>query len=71
MGSIKKFFRKAMGKKLSSTRPGGTDPWGSRAITGIAPGDRGTNVGNGTRGSNRRPGRRGADTPLGPGRRRM
>jgi len=67
MGAIKKMFQKI---GASKTRPGG-QYGGSQGVTGIAPGDRGSNTGGGTRGSNRRPGRRGADTPLGPNRRRM
>jgi hypothetical protein len=51
-----------MMKKLfnQSTRPGKTKNLGSLAVTGIAPGEAGTNTGQ------RRPGRRNADTPLGP-----
>lgn len=68
MGAIKKMFNKIRGKK---TRPGGEERMGSQYITGIAPGDAGSNRGGGGGGRNRRPGRRNADTPLGPGRQRM
>ncbi len=62
MGAIKKLFKGLKGK-----RPGA----GSQAVTGIAPGDGGTNRPGAYPPKNRRPGRRGADTPLGPGANRM
>ena len=65
MGAIKKLFNKIRGR----TRPGGTTDPGSQAITGIAPGDRGSNTGGG---NNRTiPGRRRPTTPLGPGRQQL
>lgn len=66
MGSLKKMMRKVLGRS-----PG--DPAnfrrGSFAVTGITPGDRGSNTGR-RQTEDGPPGRRrrGARTPLGPGR---
>ena len=44
MGGIKKFFERARMKQNLQTRPGNPDAFGSRAVTGIDPGDPGSNV---------------------------
>lgn len=62
MGKIKKMLGKVFGKKKGVV---GAGLQGSRAITGIDPGDAGSNTGGTYSTRNRRPGRRGADTPLG------
>jgi hypothetical protein len=66
MGAIKKLFNKVRLK----TRPGGGDDISSRAVTGIAPGDRGSNTG-GVNNNRTIPGRRRPTTPLGPGRQQL
>lgn len=69
MGALKKMINKVR----SATRPGGPNDMGSRGVTGIAPGDRGSNTGQGRdrAGDRRIPGRRNPMTPLGPGRQQM
>lgn len=69
MGGIKKFFERARMRQNLQTRPGNPDAFGSRAVTGIDPGDPGSNVA--PAGPARRPGRRNANTPLGPARQRL
>ena len=59
-----KLFKK-MKKRITAVKAG------SKPFTGIDPGDQGSNFPGAYPANNRRPGRRGADTPLGPGARRM
>jgi hypothetical protein len=59
---IRKFFQRGIDARNRTTRPGAVQDLGSSAVTGIAPGDAGSNRSV----SKKRPGRRNADTPLGP-----
>jgi len=62
MGALKKLFKKAYDK---AGKPGGSSR-GSQVLTGIRPGDPGSNKGQG-QGERTVPGRRRPRTALGPG----
>jgi len=61
MGKLKNFMAQMTAKRVNADRP-------SRYITGIEPGDRGTNA---PAPKKKRPGRRVGTSPLGPGRDRL
>lgn len=62
MGSVKKMFEKV--KRRNELTAQGR---GSQSITGIAPGDRGSNTGQSSNNRRRLPGRREPRTVMGPG----